>query len=70
MEEDGDPHSAVWKNPLMVYTKDPISAPLTTFTSDTLQTEALKLFKVSPELTRGLYYKTFSICDLRIFVPS
>lgn len=46
MEEDGDPQSAVWRNPLMVYSKDPIAAPLTTFTSETLQTEALKLFKV------------------------
>ena len=46
MEEDGDSQSAIWKNPLMVHTKDPIVTPLTTFTSDTLQQEALKLFKV------------------------
>ena len=52
MEEDGDVQSSVWKNPLMVYTKDPIPAPLTTFTSDTLQAEALKLFKVTNLLTR------------------
>jgi len=61
MEEDGDPQSAVWRNPLMVYSKDPIAAPLTTFTSETLQTEALKLFKVIfdkfslPELAYQLF---------------
>jgi hypothetical protein len=47
MEEDGDPQSAVWKQPMMVQSKDPITAPLTTFTSEALQLEALKLFKVS-----------------------
>ncbi|XP_059087273.1 uncharacterized protein CG43867-like isoform X9 [Tigriopus californicus] len=45
MEEDGDPNSALWRHPLLVYSKDPITSPLTTFTSDTLQAEALKLFK-------------------------
>ncbi len=45
MEEDGNPGSAVWRNPLMVHTKEPITAPLTTFTSERLQAEAVKLFK-------------------------
>ena len=46
MEEDGSVHSSVWKHPLMTYSKDPISSPLTTFTSEEMQSEALKLFKV------------------------
>jgi len=45
MEEDGNPHSHIWKNPLMSYTKDPIPSPLTTFTSEELKNEALKMFK-------------------------
>jgi len=45
MEEDGSVHSSVWKHPLMTYSKDPISSPLTTFTSEEMQSEALKLFK-------------------------
>jgi pleckstrin homology domain-containing family H len=46
MEDDGNPNSPVWKHPLMVHSKDHLTAPLTTFTSDTLQSAALKLFKV------------------------
>ena len=46
MEEDGNPNSPVWRHPLMVHSKDPITSPLTTFTSDQLKEEALKLFKV------------------------
>ena len=65
MEEDGDAQSAVWKNPLMVYSKDPITAPLTTFTSDTLQTEALKLFKVKKMLNViDTFIKKISQCLL------
>eukprot|EP00095_Tigriopus_kingsejongensis_P006145 maker-scaffold730_size105374-snap-gene-0.17 protein:Tk06145 transcript:maker-scaffold730_size105374-snap-gene-0.17-mRNA-1 annotation:"AGAP001935-PA" len=45
MEEDGDPNSALWRHALLVYSKDAITSPLTTFTSETLHTEALKLFK-------------------------
>ena len=46
MEGDGDPSSIIWRHPLMTYSKDPITLPLTTFTSETLQAEAIKLFKV------------------------
>ena len=46
MEEDGNPQSVIWRHPLMTYSKDPISTSLTTFTSEELQNEALKLFKV------------------------
>lgn len=45
MEEDGSPLSAVWRHPAMTYSKDPITSPLTTFTSEEIQAEALKLFK-------------------------
>ena len=46
-EEDGDPsQSSVWRNPLMAYSKEPITTPLTTFTSEEIQAEAIKLFKV------------------------
>ncbi|XP_040581773.1 uncharacterized protein CG43867 isoform X4 [Lepeophtheirus salmonis] len=45
MEEDGDYNSVVWRHPLMVYSKEHIHSPLTTFTSETLVDEALKLFK-------------------------
>jgi len=45
MEGDGDPSSMIWRHPLMTYSKEPITLPLTTFTSETLQAEAIKLFK-------------------------
>ena len=44
--EEGVWASPVWRNPVMTHSKDPITTPLTTFTSDVLQAEALKLFKV------------------------
>ena len=47
MEVDGDPSSIIWRHPLMTYSKEPITLPLTTFTSETLQAEAIKLFKVT-----------------------
>ncbi len=46
MEADGDPKSSVWRHPLMTHASHPIAHPLTTFTSEHLQTEAVKLFKV------------------------
>jgi hypothetical protein len=39
-------NSDVWRNQLMAYSKESITTPLTTFTSDDLQAEAIKLFKV------------------------
>ena len=48
MEEDdcNQIQSEFWRNPLMAYSKEPITSPLTTFTSEELQAEAIKLFKV------------------------
>ena len=49
-EEDfNQSQSEIWRNPLIAYSKDPISSPLTTFTSEELQSEAIKLFKVCTE---------------------
>jgi hypothetical protein len=39
-----DGHS-LWKNPLLLYSKDSISEPLTTLPNDYLKSEAIKLFK-------------------------
>ena len=45
MEEDGDVNSPVWRHPLITHSKEPLTSPLTTFTPETLQAEAVKLFK-------------------------
>uniref|UniRef100_T1J612 PH domain-containing protein n=1 Tax=Strigamia maritima TaxID=126957 RepID=T1J612_STRMM len=45
MEMEGDPSCVIWKHPLLLYSKDNISQPLTTLSSEQLQTEAVKLFK-------------------------
>ena len=52
MEEDGDAASLTWRHPLLTHSKEPLTSPLTTFTSETLQAEALKLFKVSSQVSR------------------
>jgi len=41
------PGNVLWKHPVMVYNKDPLSSPLTTLPTDILQAEAVKLFKVN-----------------------
>lgn len=46
MESEGDPNCVLWRHPVLIYSKDCISAPLTTLSSEALQTEAVKLFKV------------------------
>ena len=53
--EEGIWASPVWRTPIMTYSKDPITSPLTTFTSDVLQAEALKLFKVSSIQQKDMY---------------
>ncbi|XP_026676243.1 uncharacterized protein CG43867 [Diaphorina citri] len=45
MDTEGDPNCILWRHPLMLYSKDPLTAPLTTLTSESLQNEAIKLFK-------------------------
>ena len=43
--------SSVWKNPLLLHSKESITSPLTTLSSVALQNEAIKLFKVCFWLT-------------------
>ncbi|KAK0096586.1 hypothetical protein PV326_005047 [Microctonus aethiopoides] len=45
METDGDPSCVLWRHPLLLHTKENITSPLTSLTSEVLQTEAIKLFK-------------------------
>ncbi|XP_043285155.1 uncharacterized protein CG43867 isoform X3 [Venturia canescens] len=45
METDGDPSCVLWRHPLLLHTKENITSPLTSLTSETLQSEAIKLFK-------------------------
>ncbi|KAI8432054.1 hypothetical protein MSG28_004573 [Choristoneura fumiferana] len=45
METDGDPNCVLWRHPTLLYSKEHITSPLTSLTSEALQSEALKLFK-------------------------
>ncbi|KAK3853635.1 hypothetical protein Pcinc_039837 [Petrolisthes cinctipes] len=45
MELDGDPNCVLWRHPLLLHSKDPITSPLTSLPSSQLQAEAVKLFK-------------------------
>ncbi|XP_066982425.1 uncharacterized protein CG43867 isoform X7 [Macrobrachium rosenbergii] len=45
MELDGDPNCVLWRHPLLLHSKDPITSPLTSLPSSQLQAEAIKLFK-------------------------
>nr|XP_046488867.1 uncharacterized protein CG43867 isoform X13 [Neodiprion pinetum] len=45
METDGDPTCVLWRHPLLLHTKENIASPLTSLTSESLQMEAIKLFK-------------------------
>ncbi|XP_058445741.1 uncharacterized protein CG43867 isoform X5 [Malaya genurostris] len=45
METDGDPNCVLWRHPILLHTKDNITSPLTSLHSETLQAEAVKLFK-------------------------
>ncbi|KAK8407690.1 hypothetical protein O3P69_002325 [Scylla paramamosain] len=45
MELDGDANCVLWRHPLLLHSKDPITSPLTSLPSSQLQAEAIKLFK-------------------------
>ncbi|KAL5277076.1 PLEKHH2 family protein [Megaselia abdita] len=45
MESDGDPNSDLWYNPVLLYSKNAITTPLSTLVTDHSQSEAIKLFK-------------------------
>lgn len=46
MEADGDANSVLWRHPILLYSKENTTTPLTSLNSEDLQNEALKLFKV------------------------
>lgn len=56
MESDGDPSHVLWKHPIILYSKDNITTPLTSLNSEELQNEALKLFKVC-QMSLGVVHK-------------
>ncbi|UYV74629.1 PLEKHH2 [Cordylochernes scorpioides] len=45
MEHSPDPDNVLWRHPLLLHSKECISQPLTSLPSETLQSEAIKLFK-------------------------
>ncbi|XP_060804280.1 uncharacterized protein CG43867 [Amyelois transitella] len=45
MEAGGDPDCVLWRHPTLLYSKENITSPLTSLSSEALQAEALKLFK-------------------------
>ncbi|KAG5682451.1 hypothetical protein PVAND_011802 [Polypedilum vanderplanki] len=45
MEADGDANSVLWRHPILLYSKENLTTPLTSLHSEELQNEALKLFK-------------------------
>ncbi|XP_061914794.1 pleckstrin homology domain-containing family H member 2 [Entelurus aequoreus] len=44
-QQNGDPNSQIWRHPMLSFSKEALSSPLTTVPSQALQTEAVKLFK-------------------------
>uniref|UniRef100_A0A4W5M5L1 Pleckstrin homology, MyTH4 and FERM domain containing H2 n=1 Tax=Hucho hucho TaxID=62062 RepID=A0A4W5M5L1_9TELE len=42
---EGEPNSQIWRQPMLCFSKEGLSSPLTTLPSQALQTEAIKLFK-------------------------
>lgn len=45
------PDCVLWRHPLLLHSKDPITSPLTSLPSSQLQAEAIKLFKVFTIIT-------------------
>ncbi|XP_030378287.1 uncharacterized protein CG43867 [Scaptodrosophila lebanonensis] len=45
METDGDQNCVLWRHPILLHTKDTIAAPLSSMHTETMQPEAIKLFK-------------------------
>ncbi|XP_067011816.2 uncharacterized protein CG43867 [Anabrus simplex] len=45
METDGDPNCVLWRHPHLLHSKESITTPLTTLSSEVVQAEAVKLFK-------------------------
>lgn len=53
LEVDGDPGCVVWRHPLLLHAKEPLSQPLTSLASEELQAQAVRLFK-SVQLFMGV----------------
>ncbi|XP_059223828.1 uncharacterized protein CG43867 isoform X5 [Stomoxys calcitrans] len=45
METDGDPNCVIWRHPILLHTKDTITAPMCTLHTEAMHPEAIKLFK-------------------------
>ncbi|KAI4888648.1 hypothetical protein NFI96_027080 [Prochilodus magdalenae] len=70
---DGDQGSQVWRHPMMCFSKDSLTSPLTTLPSQALQTEAIKLFKtcqlfinVAIDTPAIDYHVTLAQCALQV----
>ncbi|XP_030627827.1 pleckstrin homology domain-containing family H member 2 isoform X2 [Chanos chanos] len=70
---DGDPGSQVWRHPMLCFSKEGLSSPLTTLPSQALQTEAIKLFKtcqlfinVAIDTPAIDYHVTLAQCALQV----
>ncbi|TRY88747.1 hypothetical protein DNTS_029676 [Danionella cerebrum] len=70
---NGDPESQLWRHPMLCFTKEGLSSPLTTLPSTALQTEAIKLFKtcqlfinVAIDTSAIDYHVTLAQCALQV----
>uniref|UniRef100_A0A8C1ZYG8 Pleckstrin homology domain containing, family H (with MyTH4 domain) member 2 n=1 Tax=Cyprinus carpio TaxID=7962 RepID=A0A8C1ZYG8_CYPCA len=70
---EGDPGSQLWRHPMLCFTNEGLSSPLTTLPSQALQTEAIKLFKtcqlfinVAIDTPAIDYHVTLAQCALQV----
>ncbi|XP_066534880.1 pleckstrin homology domain-containing family H member 2 [Hoplias malabaricus] len=70
---EGDPSSQVWRHPLLCFSKEALTSPLSTLPSQALQTEAIKLFKtcqlfinVAIDTPAIDYHVTLAQCALQV----
>ncbi|KAB5581919.1 hypothetical protein PHYPO_G00181110 [Pangasianodon hypophthalmus] len=70
---DGDSGSQVWRHPMLCFSKEALSTPLTTLPSQALQTEAIKLFKTCQLFINVIidtpaidYHVTLAQCALQV----
>ncbi|KAM9476627.1 pleckstrin homology domain-containing family H member 2 isoform 1-T1 [Clarias gariepinus] len=70
---DGDSGSQVWRHPMLCFSKEALSTPLTTLPSQALQTEAIKLFKTCQLFINVVidtpaidYHVTLAQCALQV----
>lgn len=69
MTVEGDNSASFWKDPMALYTKEPLTRSLTTLPSEDLQKKALDLFKVSAEeivffCLRSVFQRSLAICAI------